>query len=396
LTDHAQPRAPGSSVSSDDFTRLAWLSMPVILWGAGLQLVLKLKAAPLFIDFLTMWTGGRMAATDPAAIYHPAVVDQAQAWLLGAGAHDRPFPYPPISLLIFGPLGRLPFWTAAIVWMAPIVIAFGFVAVRLAPRHRGLVAALVLLGPGSIWAALSGQCVFLTGALAVAGASLLERRPILAGVLLGAAAAFKPTILLMAPVALIGGGHWRALISAGVCGLALAGLSAVIWGPALWLEWLAYAPHYLTAITGNARYVTAIVAPAGLAAQLGLAGSALLLWRLAFMVVAAIGAFLVFRRTRALWARLTALFGASLLATPYAMNYEMTLLLPGAVLALMAVKGPRARWLAFGAYWAILFAGLPVVGGFAFLLYLALTLGSGLADDAAKAPVPARVEPAVA
>jgi len=396
LTDQAEPPEPGSLPFADHFTRMAWLSLPVIVWGVGLQLALKLKAAPLFVDFLTMWTGGRLAATDPASIYHPAIVDQAQAWLLGAGAHDRPFPYPPTSLLIFGPLGRLPFLPAAILWIAPIAIAFGVVAVRLAPRHRGLVAALVLLAPGSIWAALSGQCVFLTGALALAGASQLERRPILAGALLGAAATFKPTILLMAPVALVGGGHWRALVSAGVCSLALVGLSAAIWGPGLWLEWLAYAPHYLTAITANTRYVTAIVAPAGLAAQLGLTGAALLVWRFVFMAAAAVGAFLVFRRTRVLWARLSALFGASLMATPYAMNYEMTLLLPGAVLALMAVKGARARWLAFGAYWALVFAGLPVVGGVAFLLYVGLTLSCGLADDARKALAPAAAEPAVA
>jgi hypothetical protein len=370
--------------------------MPVLIWGVGLQLALKLKDAPIFVDFLAMWTGGRLARADPASIYHPAVVDKAQAWLLGAGAHDRPFPYPPTSLLIFEPLGRLPFWIAAVAWFAPIVIAFGIVAARLAPRHRIMAVSLVLLGPGALWAALSGQCVFLTGALALAGASLLERRPILAGVLLGAAAAFKPTILLMAPVALLGGGHWRALISAGATGLALVGLSALLWGPALWFEWLAYAPPYLAAITSNPRYVTAIVAPAGLAAQLGLTGDALLVWRCAFMVVAATGAFLVFRRTRALWPRLSALFGASLLATPYAMNYEMTLLLPGAVLAMMTVEGLRARWLSFGAYWAMVFAGLPVVGGVSFLLYLALTLGCGLTDDARKARVSARAEPAVA
>jgi hypothetical protein len=395
LTDHFDPRREDAG-AAPDFTHLAWLSMPVLIWGVGLQLSLKLKDAPVFVDFLAMWTGGHLAAKDPASIYHPAVVDQAQAWLLGAGVHDRPFPYPPTTLLIFEPLGRLSFWIAAVAWIAPIFIAFGIVVARLAPRHRALAVSLVLLGPGSLWAALSGQCVFLTGALALAGAALLERRPILAGALLGAAAAFKPTILLMAPVALLGGGHWKSLISAGVTGLALVGLSALLWGPGLMFEWLTYAPPYLAAITSDTRYVTAIVAPAGLAAQLGLTGDALLVWRCAFVVVAATGAFLVFRRTRTLWPRLSALFGASLLATPYAMNYEMTLLLPGAVLAMMTVEGVRSRWLSFGAYWAMVFAGLPVVGGVSFLIYLALTLGCGLTDDAGKARAPASAEPAIA
>jgi hypothetical protein len=60
------------------------------------------------------------------------------------------------------------------------------------------------------------------------------------------------------------------------------------------------------------------------------------------------------------------------------------------------VQGKRARWLAFGAYWALVFAGLPVVGGVAFLLYVGLTLSCGLTDDARKAVAPAGAEPVVA
>lgn len=375
--------------------RLAWTCLPVLVAGMALQIGLKLAAAPVFVDFLTMWTGGRMAWGHTANIYDPALVDTAQRWLLGAGAHDRPFPYPPTSLLIFQPLGALPFWTAAVVWMAVTVSAFCFVVSRLRRLDRGLILALVMLAPGALWAALSGQCVFLTGALAIAGVANLERRPILAGALLGAAAAFKPTVVLMAPAALIGGRHWRSLIAAGATGLALVALTALIWGPQLWLTWFAYAPRYLTAILANRAYVTAIVAPAGLASRLGLTGGALLLWRCGFLAAGAVAAVLVFRRTRALWPRLTALFGASLVATPYAMNYEMTLLLPGAVIALLTVQGARARSLAFGAYWALAFAGLPVLGPIAVFLYLGLALACGRADEAVS-PTPARAEPAVA
>jgi Glycosyltransferase family 87 len=376
--------------------RLARLSVPVLVGGVLLQLVLKLSAAPLFVDFLAMWTGGHLAAVHPLAVYDPGIVDRAQAWLLGPAAHDRPFPYPPDSLLIFQPLGALPFWTAAIVWMAVTLAAFCLVVASLNPRQRGLVLALTLLAPGAVWAALSGQCVFLTGALAIAGVSQLERRPVLAGVLLGAAAAFKPTVVLMAPAALIGGRHWRSLIVSGLSGLAFVALSALIWGPSLWFTWFAYAPRYLAAITGNSSYVTAIVAPAGLAAQLGLSGTPLLVWRLAFAGAGCVAAVLVFRRSRALWPRLTALFGASLIATPYAMNYETTLLLPGAVLALLSVWGARARGLAFGAYWALAFAGLPVVGPLAVFVYFALALACGRVDETERPRAAVEAEPAVA
>jgi Glycosyltransferase family 87 len=389
-------RAPVDGGLRESGIRLARLSVPVLVGGVLLQLVLKLSAAPLFVDFLAMWTGGHIAAVHPLAIYDSGVVDRAQAWLLGSAAHDRPFPYPPDSLLIFQPLGALPFWTAAIVWMAVILAAFCAVVASLRPQHRGLVLTLTLLAPGAVWAALSGQCVFLIGALAIAGVAQLERRPILAGVLLGAAAAFKPTVLMMAPAALIGGRHWRSLIVSGLTGLAFVGLSALIWGPGLWFTWLAYAPRYLAAITGNPDYVTAIVAPAGLAAQLGLSGSWLLAWRLAFAGAGCVAAVLVFRRSRALWPRLTALFGASLIATPYAMNYETTLLLPGAVLALLSVWGARARGLAFGAYWALAFAGLPVVGPLAVFVYFALALACGRVDETERPEGAVEVEPAVA
>ncbi|HEY2050772.1 MAG TPA: glycosyltransferase family 87 protein [Caulobacteraceae bacterium] len=389
-------RASLENLLREPGVRLARYAVPILIGGAVLQLVLKLSAAPLFMDFLAMWTGGHLAASHPLSIYNPDVVDRAQAWLLGPAAHDRPFPYPPDTLLVFQPLGALPFWTAAIVWMAVTVAVFCAVVATLYPKGRGLVLTLTLLAPGAIWAMLSGQCVFLTGALAIAGVAQLERRPVLAGVLLGAAAAFKPTVLLMAPAALIGGRHWRSLVVSGLSGLAFVALSALIWGPTLWLTWFAYAPRYLAAITANQAYVTAIVAPAGLAAQLGLSGFALLAWRLAFTGAGCLAAILVFRRSRALWPRLTALFGASLIATPYAMNYETTLLLPGAVLALLNVWGGRARGLAFGAYWALAFAGLPVVGPLAVLVYFALALACGRADETERPPSAVEVEPAVA
>jgi hypothetical protein len=387
-----QTTPPGSN---DVATQLALWSIPVLLAGALLQLVLKLSAAPLFIDFLTMWTGGRLAAAPHAAIYDPAFMDRAQVWFLGDQAHDRPFPYPPSSLLVLCPLGRLAFWPASLVWMSATLGAFAAVVARLAPRPKGLTMALVLIAPGSLWAALSGQCVFLTGSLAISGLLLLERRPALAGALLGAAAAFKPTVVLMAPLALIGGGHWRSLIWAGITGLGLAALSGLLWGFDHWLVWLTYAPNYLAAITSNRAYVTAIVAPAGLAARLGLVGPQLLAWRLAFALIGAAGAVLVFRRSKSLWARLTALFGASLVAAPYAMNYELTLLIPGAVLALFTVGPGRPRTLAFGAYWSLALAGLPVIGPLLVFVYLALALACGRADEAGRLEV-GRAQPAVA
>ncbi len=79
------------------------------MWGAAAALAgiaarlaaFKLGAQTLFVDFLALWTGGRMANARPSRLYDFAATDRAQAWLLGAAAHDRLFPYPPSSLLVF-------------------------------------------------------------------------------------------------------------------------------------------------------------------------------------------------------------------------------------------------------------------------------------------------------
>ncbi len=371
---------PHAARPPGDPTRLAGFSLPILATGAILIAVIKLSSQPLFIDFFTMWTGGRMSWTELHHIYDMARVDQAQAWLLGADAHDRPFPYPPTTLLVFAPLGLLPIWVASALWMIPIVAAFSWAAISLVPRERWLAAALILLAPPTVWAAISGQCVFLTGALAICGVRSLERRPVLAGILLGLAAAFKPTVLLMAPVAMMAGGHWRSLIAAGLAGLAMMALSVLFWGVQPWLAWFAYAPNYLATITANHAYVLGIVAPTGLAARLGLDGDLLLLWRCAFALMGGLATVLVFRRTKALWPRLTALFAASVLATPYAMNYEMALILPGAVLALITARTLRSQILALAAYWGLAFAGLPSVGSYSIFIFLVFAGACALSE----------------
>jgi len=367
-------------------------ALSVVAWRLT---AFKLARQPLFIDFLAMWTGGRAAHARPASAYDFAAIDRAQAWLLGAGVHDRPFPYPPGALLIFEPLGRWPFWAAAWTWILLTGAAFAVVIWSLLPRPRGLGLGLVALTPGVVWAAFSGQIAFLIGALAIGGVALLRRRPLLAGALIGLAAAIKPTVLIMAPVALIAGGHWRALLASGVAGLAVILASAAVLGTAPWFAWIAVAPSYLAHITHNPRFFTSIVAPGGLAAQLGVDGLGLTLWRGAFALLGLAVVILVFRRTGELAPRLTALFGASLLASPYAMNYETTLLAPGAVLALLAAPAERAAWFSLAAFIGLAVAGFPGVSAAAFLAFLALALGptlvAGRRDAASSreaAPVP--------
>ena len=340
-----------------------------------------LAAQPLGLDFLPMWTGARVAAQSPDRLYDAAYVTQAQHWLLGALADLRPFPYPPSALLIFGPLGRLPFWPAYGLWTGLGLAAFLAGGLRLAQGRRWLVAVLALALPASVSGLLAGQSVFLVGALAMGGLSVLDRRPLVAGALLGVAAAIKPSLLIAAPFLLAWAGQWRALGGAVLAGGSMAAASALILGLGPWRDWLLSAGDFQAQVLGDPRLLKLVVSPSGLLQRLGAPREA----RLGLQVAVAAGAIAlgawVFRRTPSPRLRALALFGAGLMATPYAMNYDTALIGPTAAALLEASADARARLAAVAGFLAVALAGFPLIGA------LALAVGLALLALAARRPL---------
>ena len=368
---------------------------PIVLL-AGLSIaslsmvVLKLRGQPLFVDFLTMWTGGRLSMIGPGAPYDAEAVDKAQVWLLGAAAHHRQFPYPPTALLIFAPLARLGFWPAAWIWAFAGVGAFVLSVRQTLPPPRSRHLALLLMTPASAWAAVSGQSLFLVGALAIAAVAQVERRPLLSGMLLGLAAALKPTPLIAAPFALAAGGARRTGAAAVVTLSVAFGVSLLAFGGASWTAWLRFAPGFLHDVLTNPAYVTGLITPTGLAARWGWAGPGMLVWRAGWSALGVTLAALTWRRSRRLSWRLTGVFAGSLLAAPYAVAYETLLLAPGALLIFLEARRGLPRTLAGAAFLSLIAAGLPSVGAFAFALSLALLVASAAAGrpiTAAASPV---------
>ena len=341
--------------------------------AAAFLLWFKLRRQPPFIDYLTMWTGGKAALAAPERLYDFPHIDRAQAWLLGAAAYDRPFPYPPSSLLVFAPLARLSFWVSASLWTVGGIVTYALAISRLAGARGVWVLVATAVLPGVVWAGLSGQCAFAVGALLILGMGRLDHRPWLAGAALGLVLALKPTLLLMAPLMLLAGGQWRAFIATGLTGLAAIGLSALAFGIRPWIDWVIVAPGYLARISEDPRYITGIIAPSVLANRLGFGPGAALAWRLAWIAVGALIAVVAGRRKGLPTAgRVTAMVVASLVASPYAMNYETTLLAPGAAIALVAADDLKTRILAVAAYCVLALAGLPTIGAYAFLAYAVL------------------------
>jgi len=297
-----------------------------------------LKHQPFALDFLPMWTGGGLARAHPAQLYDFAAITRAETWLLGPDRPQRVFPYPPSALLLFAPLAVLPFWPAAGLWLAGTGGAFVAASARLLKHRPWTCAAVVASAPTVVWAAVSGQGRFLIGALVIAALAGLGPRPWLAGALLGVAAAIKPSLLVMAPVALVAAGQWRAMGGAVVAGVAMFAAALAAFGVGPWLDWARALPRFVDQMNADPGFADGVITPSGLAVRLGATGLGLTLVRGVSLLGALAVVLLTFRRSGDLALRLSALVGGGLLATPYAMNYDAALLVPAAA-ALLARSG---------------------------------------------------------
>lgn len=202
-----------------EWLELRWLSgwriagyARVLLLASVVATGLALKAAlgPGGSDFLAFWSAGKLVlAGHPAEAYDLAATGAVQA---GVGRSDVfAFVNPPPFLLAIWPLGYLSYPAAWIAWVAMTYLIWLATTRPLAGRHAWPLAAY----PGALIAATHAQTGFVTSALQTGAGRLLERRPVAAGLCLGALV-IKPHLAVLFPVALAADRRWTAFAAAGV------------------------------------------------------------------------------------------------------------------------------------------------------------------------------------
>ena len=338
---------------------------------SGTMINASLSPAAYIPDYGVFWTAARVAANQPELLYDIDAITRAQAWLTDPELGPRPWAYPPSALLLFAPFAQLPVWPSLLVW--DILSLLLFLA---ATRHfvSGWGIALVLVSPPVVWCLLSGQTSLFAGGLVMLALAQLGVRPVAAGIALGVVAAVKPQVLLLAPLALARGGHWRTLLTAAVTGAAMVALS-LIYGVSLWRDWLRALGEFGVVVDAMRLHGMGI-SPASFARAAGLPDAARILLE---ATGAALGACLVWRAFRCddLIVRTAALIGGSILCSPYAMPYELAMLVPVAVATLLS---GRLRAVP---------AGLVVVGAGGMVSILALLLATALEERHRTAAEPA-------
>jgi hypothetical protein len=188
---------------------------------------------PVGSDFVQYWATSALAlAGEPAAAYDPARLLSAERAAIAADTIVVPWHYPPSFMLVVLPLSLMPYLVALALWLAIPLAAYAMVLRRVATGT--LVLALGLLFPAVTHSLGSGQNGLISAALLGGGLLLIERRPLMGGALLGLLS-YKPQLAVLIPVALIAGGHWRALLGAALAALGLAAASALVLGLEPWL-----------------------------------------------------------------------------------------------------------------------------------------------------------------
>ncbi|HWA49555.1 MAG TPA: glycosyltransferase family 87 protein [Dongiaceae bacterium] len=298
---------------------------------------------PLGRDYVNVWTAARIALEGGVAdLADPIRFHALQEQLLGRPFELHNWSYPPHLIPLILGLGLLSYAWGFVAWSGGTFAIYATAALAGQPRKWPLVT-LLLLAPSTFFNLIAGQNGFLTGALLIGGLRLMDRRPGLAGILFGLLTV-KPQLGLLLPVALVAAGAWRAILSAAITAAVMAGISMALFGIEPWIAYVQQAAPFQRAILEHAEGSFVLMMPTpfmaarllgwGITAGYWLSGVAGL--------AAATIVFWSFRRTSLPNSLRGAIFlTATLLATPYAFNYDMPAL--SAALATFVTLHLRAR-----------------------------------------------------
>lgn len=313
--------------------RIALVSLIVSIGAIALLFAtahgtLDWKGRPLGTDFSQVWTAGTMVWDGRAAAVWdwPSHFAVQQAFHRSTTVDLYGWHYPPPFLIVAAALASLPYIPALIVWQAATLAPFAWLAQHYLGRRDAWL--YVVAAPATLICLTHGHNGFLTALLLGGGLILLDKRPLLAGLLLGCLV-YKPQFALVVPLLLLAARQWRAILGAALSSVALIALTYAIWGWPVWQAFLDSLPLTRTIVIEQGKTGwEKIMSPFSAVRSWGLAiGPAYIAQGAAS--IAAIGATLWLALTGRPALRNAAASAAVLIATPYVLDYDYVVLLLG-------------------------------------------------------------------
>jgi hypothetical protein len=334
---------------------------------------------PLGTDFSNVYAAGTLIWQGrPAEAYEPARQHAAeQAVFDGREVPFYGWHYPPFFFAVAVLVAGLPYAWGLAIWLVASFAAYLATIRAILPRTE---TALIATAFPAVFINIGhGQNGFLTAALLGGALQLLDRRPWLAGMLIGCLA-YKPQFGVLIPVALLASGRWGSIVAATATVTALVAISFASLGGGVWqafadsmnftqtvvLEQGGTGWEKIQSVFSAARMWGAGIQPAyamQLTLALMLAASLTWLWR----------------SDAAFELKASALATASLLATPYVLDYDLVVL--AVAIAFFARDGLRSGFRSFeisllAAAWIVplVSRGIAGVTGIPLGLVVLLTL----------------------
>jgi hypothetical protein len=303
------------------------------------------QGRPLGTDFSNVYAAGTYVLEGrPQAPFDPPQHHARQKQIFGDATPFFGWHYPPFFLFLAAALALMPYVPALVVWQGVTLPLYLFSihailsACLLDKRASGWLWLLLALAYPAVFVNLGhGHNGFLTAALIGTALLLLDRRPILSGMLIGLVA-YKPQFGLLIPLVLVATGRWRALAAAAATVAVLVLLTTIAFGPEVWRAFLE-----------STRFTRVVVLEAGDTGWHKIqsvfswvrmwGGSVPLAYAVQGAVLAALAAALVvlWRTTAAYPLKAAALIIALVLATPYSLDYDLMVLAPA--IAFLAADG---------------------------------------------------------
>jgi Glycosyltransferase family 87 len=271
----------------------------------------------------------------------------------------------PQVAMFFAPLALLSYVNALVLWLIASAVVYSacvYVLWRSLPsaRPHGWAVALVALGfPGFYSVIAWGQTsAFALAWLTCAYLAMRAGRPWLAGAALGTLV-YKPTLLLLAPFALVVRRDWRMLAGAALAAGAQLAMAMAYFGAGVIVNYVAglveaqrksllfeSRPQYMHSLDSFFK----MLVPSSRAA--------FVCYAISSFVIAGI-ALRVWRTDARLELRFAVVLLASVLVDPHVYSYELVVLVPALMFAMQEAIESRDRRLAVATYCAYLLPAFP-------------------------------------
>lgn len=292
-------------------------------------------------DFAQIWLGGRLAIEGRVhEIFAPELFRAAARATFAAPNVPAIFSYPPTTLLPAAAMALLPYPIALGLWSV-LQAALFTTALVLATRRflsTHLATIVALTSPSLALTLPWGQFGAIVAALMTLAILLIDRRPLLAGALLGLVAV-KPQFGVLVPIALLAGRHWKAFIAAAITVAALVLLTLLLFGTRAWADFVtATLPAQIAITSDPANYLPIAHSVRD---RLVIVGVDPAVARIIQVLVACLGlaaVALAFRWRLSSAHRLFVLAAATVAALPYVALYDQAVV---AIAALALAAGTR-------------------------------------------------------